>query len=183
MATMEEYQRQPVGARLDRMARTPDDVEAAVQGVSEATLARRPDPRNWAAKEVICHLRDIEELFMLRFHMMLGTDNPTFLVLAELPPHPDRWGIGGRVGMPLDPDRWAEERQYLRCDVAVALQSLRRRREESLALLRALTPAQWKRGSVHVTLGAMTFEDWVALMAAHDDKHLAQLRRALVGES
>jgi hypothetical protein len=27
----------------------------------------------------------------------------------------------------------------------------------------------------------MTFADWVALIAAHDDKHLAQLRRALEG--
>jgi hypothetical protein len=27
----------------------------------------------------------------------------------------------------------------------------------------------------------MTFADWVALIAAHDDKHLAQFRRALEG--
>jgi len=27
----------------------------------------------------------------------------------------------------------------------------------------------------------MTFADWVALIAAHDDKHLDQLRRALEG--
>jgi hypothetical protein len=44
-----------------------------------------------------------------------------------------------------------------------------------------LTPEQWKRGSIHVTLGRMTFEDWVALIAAHDDNHLHQLRRALEG--
>jgi hypothetical protein len=182
MATREEYLRQPVAARLERLARTPDDVAAAVRGVAGERLSRRPDPGNWAAKEVICHLRDIEELFMLRFHMMLGTDDPTFLVLGELPPRPERWGIAGPVGMPLDPDRWAEERQYLRCDAGLALQSLRRRREESLALLRGLTPSQWKRGSLHVTLGPMTFEDWIALVAAHDDKHLAQLLRALDGK-
>jgi hypothetical protein len=28
----------------------------------------------------------------------------------------------------------------------------------------------------------MTFEDWIALVAAHDDKHLAQLLRALDGK-
>jgi hypothetical protein len=27
----------------------------------------------------------------------------------------------------------------------------------------------------------MTFADWVALIAAHDDEHLGQLRRALEG--
>ena len=49
------------------------------------------------------------------------------------------------------------------------------------ALLRRLTPEQWQRGSVYVTLDRMTFADWVALIAAHDDKHLAQLRGALEG--
>jgi hypothetical protein len=42
---------------------------------------------------------------------------------------------------------------------------------------------QWQRGSIHVILGRMTFADWVALIAAHDDKHLDQLRRALEGRS
>jgi hypothetical protein len=29
----------------------------------------------------------------------------------------------------------------------------------------------------------MTFHDWRALIAAHDDRHLAQLQRALEGRS
>src|SRR5439155_941685 len=52
---------------------------------------------------------------------------------------------------PATPDGWAEERQYLRNDVAAALASCRKRREESLVLLRALTHAQWARGGVHAT--------------------------------
>ena len=42
---------------------------------------------------------------------------------------------------------------------------------------------QWQRGSLHVTLGRMTFADWAALMAAHDDKHQDQLERALEGRA
>jgi hypothetical protein len=34
-----------------------------------------------------------------------------------------------------------------------------------------------------VILGRMTFEDWTALIAVHDDRHLAQLERALRGEA
>jgi len=182
MPTREEYARQPIERRLQRLARTPEDLAAAIHGKSDAALSRRPGPKKWSGKEVVCHLRDIEELFMLRFHQMLGTDNPTFLVLGEVPPDPERWGIGGQVGMPLSPDRWAEERQYLRNDATVALNAFRNRREETLALLGKLSPAQRQRGSNHVTLGRMTFEDWVALMAAHDDKHLGQLQRALEGQ-
>ena len=44
-----------------------------------------------------------------------------------------------------------------------------------------LAPEQWQRGSQHTTLGRMTYGDWVALMAAHDDNHLNQLNRALAG--
>jgi hypothetical protein len=54
---------------------------------------------------------------------------------------------------------------------------------ESLALLRALTHAQWRRGGVHATRGRITIDDFVTVMAGHDDNHLDQLRRALEGRA
>ncbi len=181
MATRMEYRRQPVVWCLERMERTADEVAAAIGGRDDAALSRRPEPASWSAKEVVCHLRDIEELFMLRFRTILALDEPTFLVLGEMPTDRAAWGIVEGDAPPLDPDRWAEERQYLGNDAGLALAALRRRREETLALLRRLEPEHWQRGSVHVALGRMTCADWVALIAAHDDKHLAQLRRALEG--
>ncbi len=183
MASIDDYRQRPLEERLARLARTPDEVAAAVGGRDDSALSRRPAPKSWAPKEVVCHLRDLEELFTLRFHMMLGTDEPTFLTVGDLPPAPARWGITGPLGLPLDPDRWAEERQYLRHDTAAAVAALRRRRGESLALLRALSPEQWRRGSLHLIHGRMTFADWTCLMAAHDDKHLDQLHRALAGRA
>src|SRR5216110_408178 len=84
---------------------------------------------------------------------------------------------------PTTPDRWAEERQYLRHDVQQALAHFRRRREESLAFLGTLTPEQWKRGGTHATRGRLTIDDFVTVMAGHDDNHLAQLKRALEGRA
>ena len=183
MATREEYAKQPLEQRLERIERTSGELVALIHGQSDADLSRRPDRKNWAAKEIVCHLRDIEELFMVRFQTMLAMDEPKFLVLGAMPPNPAEWGIGGRVRPAIDPDRWAEERQYLRNDTGDALVAFRSRREESLAFLRQLTPALWQRGSVHVTLGRLTYGDWVALMAAHDDNHLNQLKRALEGRA
>ena len=162
MPTMEEYAKQPLAQRLERLARTADDYAAAIRGQSEAALARRPDNKNWAAKEVICHLRDTEESFRARFELVLAMDQPRFVP-------------------PIDPDRWAEDRQYLRNDAAEALAAFRRRREENLEFLRGLRPEQWKRTGVHPTRGPMSIEDIVTLMAWHDDTHLDQLRRALEG--
>jgi hypothetical protein len=91
------------------------------------------------------------------------------------------WRIGGAIGHPLDPGRWAKERQYLRNDAGEALTAFRRRRTEALTLPRSLSPAEWQRGGIHLSRGRLTLAEWVVSLAAHDDNHLAQLHRALEG--
>jgi hypothetical protein len=88
-----EYAQQPVGRCLERMKRTADEVAAAIIGQSEVAVSRRPVPASWSAKEVVCHLRDIEEVFLLRFRTILALDEPTFLVLGEMPRDREAWGI------------------------------------------------------------------------------------------
>jgi hypothetical protein len=180
MPTREEYAALPLDQRLARLARTADDLAAATRDRTDDALSRRPDPRSWSPKEVVCHLRDIEELCMLRFRTMLAMDEPWVLVAGARPKSPEEWGLVGDE-LPVDPDRWAKERQYARADAVAALAAFRRRREDSLAFLGRLTPDQWRRGCLHPTLGRLTFADWTALLAGHDDNHLAQLTRALAG--
>jgi uncharacterized damage-inducible protein DinB len=154
MASLEE--------QLARMERTAADFAAAIKGVSDAALTRRPDEKSWSAKEVICHVRDTEESFMMRFQTIMEMDEPKFT--------------------PAEPDRWASERQYQRNDAAEALQAFRVRRDESLRFLRGLRAEHWERGGVHATRGRMSMKDFVGLMAWHDDNHLDQLKRALQGK-
>ena len=163
MATMEEYAKQPTEQRLQRLARTADELAAAIKGQSAATLTKRPDAKNWAGVEVICHLRDVEEAFGARFQMFLAMDDVKML--------------------PADPDRWAVDRQYLRCDAGEAIEAFRKRRAETLETYRTLSADQWKRGGVHPQRGKMTFEDFLNLLCFHDDLHLDQLGRALAGKA
>jgi hypothetical protein len=109
----------------------------------------------------VCHLRDTEEGFMLRFETIMASDNP-------------------RLAGP-DPDRWAEERQYHRNNTRDAFNAFRRRRMEMLTLLRSLSAADWERAGIHLGRGRLTLGEWVASLAGHDDNHLEQLRRALAG--
>ena len=162
MATMEEYAQQPREQRLQRLTRTADQLSAAIKGQAESVLARRPDGKNWAAKEVVCHLRDAEELLGQRFEAILTMDEP---VLPEVGPG----------------DRWALERQYRRHDAALALAHFRRRRGESMETLMALPPDDWQRGGEHPVRGRVTIDMFVALMAWHDDNHVTQLTRAVEG--
>jgi len=154
MASLEE--------QMARMERTADDYAAAIKGVSDAALSKRPDDKNWSAKESLCHMRDTEEAFMIRFQTIIEMDEPRFL--------------------PGDADRWATERQYQRNDAGEALQAFRVRREETLLFLRGLRPEYLDRAGVHPTRGRMTVKDFVGLMAWHDDNHLDQLKRALAGK-
>jgi len=59
-------------------------------------------------------------------------------------------------GKPAAPERWAEDRQYVRNDTGEAIAAFRRRREETLAHLAALSPEQWLRGGIHPRRGRMS---------------------------
>jgi hypothetical protein len=181
MPTMEEYLTRPVGDRLARLRSTPAEVASLLDGKDDRALSRRAEPRSWAPKEIVCHLRDVEELFLVRFQTILAVEDPPILTLSATPDALARWGIGGAIGHPLDPDRWAEERQYARCDGPAALEAFRRRRSEVIDLLGALEPRQWRRAGIHLARGRMELAEWVASLAGHDDNHLEQLRRAVDG--
>ena len=168
-------------AVLGRLARTPALLEEAIRGRALTELGRRPTPRDWSPTEILCHLRDVEELFQVRFHTILGADEPRILVPGATPEQLAPWGIGGNVRHPLDPDRWAEERQYSRSDPMDALAAFRYKRKQVLALLRPLSPGQWERGGIHLGRGRLTLCEWAGSLARHDDNHLDQLRRAVDG--
>src|SRR4029453_6253567 len=155
MPTMEEYAKLPAEERMRRMARTADELAAAIRGRDDGALSRRPDAKNWAAKEAICHLRDVEEMFTGRFGMILAMDNPK---LAFDPTTPDRWAEERQylrndaqlalAAFPTRPGRGAEGRQYRRNAARPARPASRPRGDGALALLRTLTPEQWKRAGI-----------------------------------
>jgi hypothetical protein len=164
MATIDEYASQPRDTRRQRLARTADELAAALQGFDEDALCRRPDLENWAAKEVVCHLRDTEEVFGSRLEQILVMDVDPTLIVA-------------------DADRLAEERQYPRHDVTAALAAFRRRRTETLEIFGRITGAQWEKGAIHPALGRLTIDRVLSIIAFHDDTHLDQMARALRGQA
>ena len=145
-----------------RMSRTAHDFAAAIVGVSDADLSSRPDAKNWSAKEIVCHIRDVEEMFMDRIKLILATEGARFASV--------------------DPDPWVAMRQYQRNNTHEALAAFRSLRDATLAVLRGLTPDQWTRSGTHITRGPLTIGDIVLHATRHDDNHLDQLKRALKGQ-
>jgi acyl-CoA synthetase (AMP-forming)/AMP-acid ligase II len=83
---------------------------------TDQELSVRPDAHSWAAKEIVGHLRDVEELFQIRFHKVVVLDEPHILVFGASATDLAPWRVGGSIGHPIDPERWAVERLYLRND-------------------------------------------------------------------
>jgi hypothetical protein len=161
--TVDEWARRPTSERLDRLARTNGELQAAVEDAPPESLARRPAPGAWAVIEVLCHLRDVEESFLTRFQQILAMNDPVF-------PRSN-------------PNRWCDERQYLRHDAGRALVAFGHRRAETLAFLHGLAPRDWTRAGVHSdSRGRRTLDEFLSVMAWDDDNHLDQLRRALMGK-
>jgi hypothetical protein len=149
--------------RLERLAATSDELRAVLAGAEARTLARRPAPDAWAPVEVVCHLRDLEESFFDRLTLTLSEDEPIFPTT-----HPGRWAL---------------ERQYLRQDALAAEDAFGVRRAETLRLFRGLAPHAWERAGRQVdSRGRRTIDDFLTVMAWHDENHLAQLVRAVAGQ-
>ena len=163
MLTKEDVAQMPRAERLERLGRTGHELDAAIADRPEACFAavrtrRTGRPRRSCATSVTPRSSSCSDSRRWR--------RPTSR----------RW-------CPADPERWAEDRQYIRSDAAEAGRAFRRRREECLAHLRGLSDAQWSRAGLHPTFGRMTVEDVVNLMVWHDANHLDQLHRAMRGEA
>lgn len=161
---LEEWARRPRSVRLARLGRTADDLAAALRGVDRATLTRRPDAKSWAPIEVLCHLRDSESSFLDRLRQIMATDEPRFPTV--------------------NPNQIAEERRYLEQPLGPALEAFHRHRDATLFFFAALAEGDWARAGHQMdSRGRRTLDDFLGVMAWHDENHLAQLARALRGEA
>ena len=72
-----------------------------------------------------------------------------------------------------------ETLDYDKRSVRKALEQFRVLREGNLALLRTLTPKQWKCDGVHAERGNETVESLVRIAAGHDINHIRQIEAIL----
>ena len=147
-------------AQLENAA---DNYAAALGGSPPEALTQRPDEKNWAPVEIICHIRDVEESYLGRFKAILEVEGFKFQT-AEA-------------------DRWAEERQYLRNDAIQALSAFRARRKDTIEFLKTLESEQLERTGIHPRLGLKTLAELAEGLSGHDANHLDQLKRSLAGQA
>ena len=127
--------------------------------VDAAAIAHQPAPGKWSAGEVIAHLAETEIALSVRLRMILTADHPPLAAF--------------------DQDAWAAVGHYASRPVESWLALFGALREANTALLARLTPAQWARSGVHSERGPLTLLEIATFMVWHDERHLAQVERAL----
>lgn len=146
---------------IDALKSTPETLKGFLSqiSVSEARSARGGD-ENWSIVEVICHLRDAEEISLQRMQAMRDQDHPK---------------ITG-----YDQEVLARERNYNEADLPTALHAFIAFREHHIAALSALSSEGWDRSGEHNEFGRITIFAHTLHKVSHDAIHCAQIARQLL---
>ena len=144
---------------IERYARGPERLRAALAQVPEQARKWRPGPGKWSAHEVVVHCADSETNSALRIRYVLAEKDPVI--------------IG------YDQDAWAEAFEYHAEPLEPALTAVEAARGRTVPLLRRLDEAGWAKVGRHTESGAYSAEDWLRIYAEHLEGHAAQIERNL----
>lgn len=135
-------------------------VRAAVDGLSDAELDRRPADGGWTPRRVVHHLADSEMTSAVRLRRLLAEDAPEIDAYDE--------------------ERFADVLFYDDRPIDASLRAFAAAREWSAQLLDRLGDDDWSRAGTHPEHGRYSVDDWLRLYAEHAHDHAAQIRRAIV---
>jgi uncharacterized damage-inducible protein DinB len=125
----------------------------------DALTTYRDGGTGWTALEIICHLRDFEQVFIERAQVAVEQEE-------------------GALPFP-NPDALAAEGRYMEQSLDEVLAEWKRRRAALLEYYRARPDADWERVAIHPTRGRLTLLDLLCMTPMHDALHLEQLTRTL----
>jgi hypothetical protein len=145
---------------LDALNATPETLTGLLAGISEAQARQaKGGDENWSVVEIICHLRDAEEISIQRTLAMRDQDNP--LIIGY------------------DQEALARERKYHEADLRSALAGFIVFRQRHLGVLAGLIPEQWGRSGRHNEFGDINIFAFAIHKVSHDAIHCAQIARQL----
>ena len=144
---------------LDVQARSANQLERLIGGLSASRLRTRPAPGKWSITEIVAHLADSEIVTSWRIRAILTAP--------------------GTAIQAFDQDTWVVAGHYDKRDPRKSVEVFRVLREMNLALFNTLTPEQWKQHGIHSERGVETVEQIVRLYAGHDVNHIRQIEQIL----
>ena len=149
-----------IGWHYDQLENNIKSVERIMlMSEPQAITTYRDGGTGWTALEVLCHLRDFENVFSERAHITVEQER------AALPfPSPDAMAAEGHYNKAFVPDVVAEWKS---------------RRAAFITYLRERPESDWQRIAIHPKRGEMTLYDQLTLATMHDTLHMEQMTRVL----
>lgn len=140
---------------IDQIATAPENLRAAVHGLTEAQLDTPYRPGGWTVRQVVHHVGDSHMNSLVRFKWALTEDNPTIKAYNE--------------------KRWAELADYREVPVDTSLTFLEALHVRLVTLLRSLGPDELARPFMHPDSGPWTIGKLMGLYAWHGRHHVAHI--------
>ena len=141
---------------LSKFQEAPRALATLFRGLSDDDARRKPTPEQWSMLEILCHLRDVEFLFVERYGKIANHDRPTLRMI--------------------DQDDLAVRLRYNADDPPAALREFQGLRGETVALLSALAQQSWERVGLHPRRGEFSIAAHAVMHVAHDANHVERLR-------
>jgi hypothetical protein len=137
-----------------------------IDGVTqEQAQTLRDGPDGWSAVEIMCHVRDYQEIFFERIRMMAeaqGEERPTIKMIDDK----------ARQAM-------VEERDYAHQNLQAVYEDFLETRAALTAYMMKLQPEQWNRTGIHPLYGEIDVYVELYHAVSHDVDHAEQIGRVL----
>lgn len=142
---------------LERFRRGAELLAVATTGAAGPELDFKPAPEKWSVRQIVCHLADVEALYVIRLRQVLAEDNPVLHAFNG--------------------DAWAQRLDYGRRKISQALETFRRLRTENYELLKEMPEEAFLRPCTHAEANlSWTLGDLVLNNAHHLEDHIKQIQ-------
>jgi len=139
---------------IDVIAGTPARLRDAVRGLNAEQIETPYRPGGWVVRQVVHHVPDSHLNAFIRFKLAITEDEPTIKPYDE-----SEWAKLADTQVPLETSLTLLEAVHVRF----------------VALLKAMTPAEFERTLVHPETGRQRLDQVLALYAWHGPHHIAQI--------
>ena len=140
---------------VHEIARTPQELRAAVSGFSENQLDTPYRRGGWTVRQVIHHVPDSHMNAFIRFKLALTEDQPIIKPYDEA-----RWATLADAALPIEPSLDLLEALHIRW----------------VRLLQTMSELDYRRTFVHPESGAWRLDQYLAQYAWHGQHHAGHIR-------
>jgi predicted Zn-ribbon and HTH transcriptional regulator/uncharacterized damage-inducible protein DinB len=141
---------------LNAFQKTPAEIDALIDGVTEQALQQPASDGGWSIRNVLSHLQDAQQVFLYRLELMVKEEHPILASKAVF--------------------QWAASEEDRPATTFEIFQNYQKARKGLLEKLETLTFKDWQRTGFHDEFGIVSLQHQASYFATHEITHLPQIQ-------